>query len=85
MGDFAGIHRTACGQIIGRVTAAICELRRQFIKMPMTEHEQNLTREQMNSVSQYPHVLGVIDGSLIPIQNPDNFKSYCIMVLLVIC
>lgn len=67
---YFSIHQTSCGRIVKRVTIAICERSKEFIKMP-TGHEE-LRNAKLNFFLKkgFPNVIGVIDGSHIPISSP---------------
>lgn len=70
VGDLFGIHQTSCGRIVKRVTIAICEKAKDFIRMPSSPEELRNAKLNFFIKKKFPNVIGVIDGSHIPIISP---------------
>lgn len=66
-------------RIIHRVSHRLCKLMQRYIKFPMEEDEQNYVKRKFAEISNFPGVLGCIDGTLIAIKSPsasDNEQVY---------
>ena len=68
--DLHGLHRTTVSRTIHRVAAAMCRHRHEYIKFPQTQMELQQVKEGFYDMSDFPNVLGAVDGSLIPIFAP---------------
>lgn len=69
-GDLIGAHQTTVGRIVKRVSIALASFGKDFIRMPKTEEELTTTKKCFYEKFNFPNVIGVIDGTHIPILNP---------------
>ena len=65
--DVHGISLSSGCRAVHSVCPAICE-RMSNIRFPMNDREQMHMKEKFYQISNFPNVLGAIDGTLIPIQ-----------------
>lgn len=70
VGDLFGIHQTTCGRIVKRLTIALCEKSKEFIRMPTTQEQLRDAKLNLFIKKQFPNVIGVIDGTHIQIISP---------------
>ena len=68
--DLHGLHRTTVSRTIHRVAAAMCRHRHEYMKFPQTQMELQQVKERFYDMSDFPNVLGAVDGSLILIFAP---------------
>jgi nuclease HARBI1 len=60
--DMSGrVHQTTVGKNMHRVSAAICNLRQQYITFPATHEEQDNIVQEFYNIARMPNVLGTID------------------------
>lgn len=86
--DFVGVSKSSAGRIIANVSSAIARLYRNYI------HIHSNTQEDFYNISQFPRVLGAIDGTHILIQSPSKYivflrkltfnihSLHCVIVLI---
>ncbi|XP_016300735.1 putative nuclease HARBI1 [Sinocyclocheilus anshuiensis] len=88
-GDLFGVHKSTVSRIVGRVSQAIAALKNQYIRFaPTGETSAGFYRR-----AGFPGVIGAIDCTHIPIQNPGgengelfrNRKGYCSINVQVVC
>ncbi|XP_016109879.1 putative nuclease HARBI1 [Sinocyclocheilus grahami] len=88
-GDLFGVHKSTVSRIDGRVSQAIAALKNQYIRFaPTGETSAGFYRR-----AGFPGVIGAIDCTHIPIQNPGgengelfrNRKGYCSINIQVVC
>uniref|UniRef100_A0A671MZD7 DDE Tnp4 domain-containing protein n=1 Tax=Sinocyclocheilus anshuiensis TaxID=1608454 RepID=A0A671MZD7_9TELE len=88
-GDLFGVHKSTVSGIVGRVSQAIAALKNQYIRFaPTGETSAGFYRR-----AGFPGVIGAIDCTHIPIQNPGgengelfrNRKGYCSINVQVVC
>ena len=68
-GDIHGCTVPQC-KVVHKVSAAICKKRHLYIKFPNNRLEAQAVKEGLYAASDFPNVLGAIDGTLIPIKTP---------------
>jgi hypothetical protein len=68
--DIHGVHRTTVCKVIHQVTEAICGKVHLFIKFPREVGETQRIKEQFYTMSNFPNIVGAVDGTLIPIMSP---------------
>ena len=68
--DIHGVHRTTVCKVIHKVAGAICGKAYLFIKFPREQREKQTVKEQFYNMSNFPNILGAIDGTLVPITSP---------------
>ena len=68
--DVHGIHRTTVCKTIHKVTQALCRHSKIFIKFPIRHIDLLPVKEGFYELSDFPNIVGAIDGSLIPIKAP---------------
>lgn len=69
-GDLFGVHQVTCGRIVKRVSTALGMLAKNLIKFPRTEEEMNKVKQNFFQKYGFPNILGVVDGTHIPIKSP---------------
>lgn len=74
VGDLSGIHQTTAGRIVKRVTIALAERSKEFIKMPSSVDEINRATSEFMQKKDFPNTIGVIDGNFIAL-------IYCTFIL----
>lgn len=91
--DFCGIDKSTACRIIHRVSDAIANLYKVFIKMPTTDEEINSKIFEFYQLSRFPQCIGAIDCTHIKIQSPGendaeifrNRKGYFSFNVQVVC
>ncbi|XP_065356336.1 uncharacterized protein LOC135950730 [Calliphora vicina] len=86
------VSRKTISKFVPEVLEAIVEaLRHDHLKTPSTQQEWKAVAEGFNSLWQFPHTLGAIDGKHIRIKNPQhagsnfyNYKGFFSTVLLAV-
>ena len=75
--DLIGIHQSTAGRIIHRVTRSIATRKRYFISFPSGQ-DLNDIKHGFYRVAGFPNVVGVIDGTHVPIASPcrDNAELF---------
>lgn len=72
VGDMHGISKSSVCRSLHRVVAAINRIKfPQIVNWP----QGNLIRQEFHELANFPHVCGVIDGSLIRIDAPNNNEN----------
>jgi len=72
VGDtFAVDNATVC-RTLHHVTAAIANMRSQYVKFPVTLQERRDTMQAFFLNSKLPGVLGAVDCTHVPIQSPGS-------------
>ena len=79
VGDTHGIHKSTVSRCINRVSTALCQRVRQYIKYPNDQRGRNDIKQRFNDYAGFPHTLGAVDGTLIPIKKPheDEYLYLC--------
>lgn len=70
VGDFAGIDKSTASRAIYKVVSSIAQLHRELIKMPETQDELEIVKQQFYAISRFPRCIGAIDCTHIRIQSP---------------
>lgn len=91
--DRIRLHKSTACRIIKKVSAAIAQLRPQFVKMPRTEEERNKVKSDFYRICLFPNVIGAIDCTHIKISSPGgpqaelyrNRKGYFSLNVQAIC
>ena len=73
-GDHFNVHQTTAGRIVHRVARCISKRSARYIRFPSTE-EQEDEKKKFYMIKSFPGVIGVIDGTHIPIQRPADLTS----------
>ncbi|XP_072182162.1 putative nuclease HARBI1 [Diadema setosum] len=58
-----GISVATCSRVVRRVTKALCQRRNEYIKFPCTREDVRNTQVKFHNIAQFPHVVGVVDGT----------------------
>ncbi|XP_042900078.1 putative nuclease HARBI1 [Parasteatoda tepidariorum] len=69
---FSEMSQSSVSRSLGRVTKALVDILPMFIKFPSTDQEKRNTRMKFFEASGFPRLLGIIDGTHIPIQRPPS-------------
>jgi hypothetical protein len=70
VGDGHSVGKMSSSRSIHRVTSALLRQTHRHISFPTTALEQRQVKIQFFQISEFPRVLGCIDGSLISIRSP---------------
>ncbi|ODM87280.1 putative nuclease HARBI1 [Orchesella cincta] len=70
LGSLAGISQPSVSRIIEECLSHTLSLKDQVIIFPDTPEERNRTKQAFYNIDGFPNVLGVIDGTHIPIKAP---------------
>lgn len=73
--DCYGVSESTVCKIIPPVTEAIASLRERFIRMPRTDHEIELKKQEFYRVAGMPRVIGAIDGTLVRIKRVGGMEN----------
>lgn len=68
--DFMGVSTSSANRIIHRVCNMIAAMHKDFINFPQTDEEIRETKVGFYNYCRFPGVVGAIDCTHIPIQNP---------------
>ena len=75
-GDTLNVGRMSVSRSTHDVTNSIIRrLSSRYIKFPRNPLAQNATKAAFHEIAAFPHILGVIDGSLIPIKPPSEAEN----------
>ncbi|CAH1979840.1 unnamed protein product [Acanthoscelides obtectus] len=84
-------HSTIC-TIIREVCSVICQYQEQFIGLPKTENDWEKVARGFETIANFPHCIGAIDGKHMRVIKPMhtgslyfNYKHYFSIVLLALC
>ena len=72
IGDIHGFDKSTVSRCVRRVTEELCRYSRNFIKFPQTRQEQTAKKDEFYEIAHFPNVLGIIDGTRIPIKAPSD-------------
>lgn len=75
LGSLGGISQSSVSRIIDSCLDHTLKLARKVIHFPESTPLLNQTKEEFYEISRFPNVLGVIDGTQIPIKAPTNNES----------
>ena len=70
--DLHGLSRMSVSTCVRATTNALVNKLPQYISYPRDEASQNQIKQDFYKLRNFPHVLGAIDGTLIPIKAPPN-------------
>ena len=92
LADSSGITQASVSRSINAVTNALCDIAKNEIKMPSTALQRVQAMHQFAQINHFPRVIGVIDGTHIPIKAPAvdehiyvNRKMFHSLNLQVVC
>lgn len=94
VGERVQINQGTVSRTVHEVANKIAQKRDDFITLPTTNAQMQRKQEEWSMKYRHPHAIGVIDGSLIPIQrpsqhnHPDEYicrKGYTAINTLVAC
>lgn len=69
-GDIHGFSQPSMCRILKNVSIALARKRGDYVKFPITLDEQRREMQAFHAIAGFPRVIGCIDGTHIPIQNP---------------
>ncbi|KAB0790733.1 hypothetical protein PPYR_15682 [Photinus pyralis] len=75
VGDFSGVHKSTACRIVKKVTAAICTLSENYIRMPNTEEEIRNHQLAFYNIARFPRTIGAIDCTHVRIQSPGGHNA----------
>ena len=75
--DLHGLSRMSVSTCVRATTNALVNRLPQYISYPRDEASQNQIKQDFYKLRNFPHVLGAIDGTLIPIKAPTNDLFVC--------
>nr|XP_055053771.1 putative nuclease HARBI1 [Misgurnus anguillicaudatus] len=70
VGDGYGLSKTSVWLCVHSVTNVLLRHATDYIRMPFTMHEVMETHQGFHAIAGIPRVIGLVDGTLIPISNP---------------
>jgi hypothetical protein len=70
IGCTLGVDQKTISSTVTKVVDLIADLVPQFIRFPTTEAELRQKKQQLREIAGFPSAIGLIDGTLIPIQAP---------------
>ena len=76
VGDGTGLSKASVSRSVAAVTPILLRLARAHIRMPTTREEVRQVHQGFHTMAGIPRVIGVVDGTLIPILN-----SACALLL----
>lgn len=68
--DFCGVSVPTASRVVRKVSFAIAELSRQYIKMPKSSTDLEITMRNFHLIASFPKVVGCIDCTHVKIQSP---------------
>ncbi|MEL6804794.1 MAG: hypothetical protein AAFO91_13540, partial [Bacteroidota bacterium] len=71
VGDATGLSKASVSRCVAAVTPVLVRHARNHIKMPSTREEVREVHRGFHNMAGIPRVLGVVDGTLIPLLNPE--------------
>lgn len=74
VGDSTGLSQSSVSRVITSVTACLSVLAGTDIRMPNSALQINKTKQKFGEINGFPHVIGAIDGTHIPIKAPSEDK-----------
>ena len=74
-GDEATVSQASVSRIVLAVSYAIAKHRSEYIKFPRSHHEIQTAQQEFYQYSNFPGVIGAIDGTHIPIRNPGGVNA----------
>lgn len=69
-GDLVGLHQSTVCRIVGRVSRLLAGQLKNVKHFPATGDMAELAKQQFHAIAGFPGVVGAIDCTHIPIQNP---------------
>ena len=71
-GDVHGISKASVSRIVNTVTSALVTLSPNYVRFPRDDRSINDTILGFSRISNFPYVIGAIDGTHIPIKAPKD-------------
>ncbi|XP_067635479.1 putative nuclease HARBI1 [Eurosta solidaginis] len=68
--DFCGVSVATASRVVRKVSIAIAELSAEYIKMPKTNMELEITARSFHRIASFPKVVGCIGCTHMKIQSP---------------
>ena len=65
-----GISKASVSRAVHAVTEALCENVNEYISFPLQEDSIRRNKTKLYEIAQFPNVIGLIDGTQIPIKGP---------------
>lgn len=69
--EVLGVEKSSVSRVITDVTTALCNASSRYIRWPTGEESREL-KQKFYSIAGFPHVIGALDGTHIPIHKPQN-------------
>lgn len=73
--DFAGSHVSTVSRVVLRVSTAIANHMRTFVKFPDSSEEIQKAKAKFYKIASFPGVIGAIDGTHVKIQAPGTNRK----------
>ncbi|XP_017473642.1 PREDICTED: putative nuclease HARBI1 [Rhagoletis zephyria] len=73
--DFCGVSTSTASRVVKRVSYAIAELSREYIKMPKSSAELEIVNRSFHRIANFPKVVGCIDCTHVKIQSPGGVNA----------
>ena len=67
-----GISKSSVSRCVDKFVTALSRRCKDYIKMPLTQEERKSIKMKFYDIAGFPNVLGVLDGSQIPIGRPKD-------------
>eukprot|EP00057_Strongylocentrotus_purpuratus_P031614 XP_785127.4 PREDICTED: putative nuclease HARBI1 [Strongylocentrotus purpuratus] len=74
-GDDALMSQSSVSRVVLDVSTALATLRPRYIKFPRTPQEVLRVQQRFFDYSQFPGVIGAVDNTHVPIQNPGGEQA----------
>ncbi|XP_051975359.1 putative nuclease HARBI1 [Xyrauchen texanus] len=70
VGDSLGLSKSSVSKTVTTVTPLLLQLMKSILVFPKTPEEIQLANQQFYDIDNIPRVIGIIDGTLIPVLSP---------------
>ena len=70
VGDGLGLSKSSVSKTVTTVTPLLLQLMKSILVFPKTPEEIQLANQQFYDIDNIPRVIGIIDGTLIPVLSP---------------
>lgn len=74
-GDVVNISQSSVSRIVNSISDLLCKMSKNYIKFPTATNEINQLQLKFQSISGFPRVLGLVDGTLINIKSPGGLDE----------
>lgn len=74
--DFCGVSVPTASRVVRKVSFAIAELSRQYIKMPKSSTDLEITMRNFHLIASFPKVVGCIDCTHVKNHLVEKMQKY---------